>query len=44
MRKSSNFLLNQEIFSKIESLLKKVCSENPIDPIKSKQWMKENIK
>lgn len=38
------FLLNREIFLKVESLFEKVCSENPIDPIKYKQWMKANIK
>ena len=30
------FIANQEKFSTIEKLLEKVCSENPIDPIKCK--------
>ncbi|AAM53128.1 ORFV [Mirabilis mosaic virus] len=31
-------------FREIEQLLEKVCSENPIDPEKSKGWMKAEIK
>lgn len=38
--------LNLEIekFQSIEELLEKVCSENPIDPNKTKGWMKASIK
>ncbi|CAH1450665.1 unnamed protein product [Lactuca virosa] len=32
------------IFKQIEDLLEKVCSENPIDPEKTKGWMKASIK
>ncbi|CAA29527.1 unnamed protein product [Figwort mosaic virus] len=38
------YFLITEKYQKIEQLLDKVCSENPIDPIKSKQWMKASIK
>lgn len=31
-------------FKQIEDLLEKVCSENPIDPNKTKGWMKASIK
>ena len=36
--------LESEKMSKIEILLDKVCSDNPLDPKKTKQWMKANIK
>nr|KAJ0224383.1 hypothetical protein LSAT_V11C100001860 [Lactuca sativa] len=32
------------LFKQIEDLLEKVCSENPIDPEKTKGWMKASIK
>ena len=31
-------------FKQIENLLENVCSENPIDPEKTKGWMKASIK
>lgn len=37
-------LITQERMHKIEELLDRVCSENPLDPQKSKQWMKASIK
>lgn len=37
------FLNQQEQQKTIEKLLEDVCSENPIDPKKSKQWMKATI-
>lgn len=36
--------LEREKFQKIETLLKKVCSDNPLDPAKTKYWMKAEIK
>ena len=38
------FLLEIEKFRDIEETLEKVCSENPIDPQKTKGWMKASIK
>nr|XP_043633121.1 uncharacterized protein LOC122604299 [Erigeron canadensis] len=38
------FLLDIQKYHMIENLLEKVCSENPIDPEKSKNWMKASIK
>ncbi|AAW56089.1 polyprotein [Horseradish latent virus] len=36
--------ITQERMVKIEELLEKVCSENPLDPEKSKGWMQASIK
>nr|APG80689.1 reverse transcriptase [Cauliflower mosaic virus] len=36
--------ITQQRMQKIEELLEKVCSENPLDPNKTKQWMKASIK
>nr|WOA03487.1 reverse transcriptase [Atractylodes mild mottle virus] len=38
------FLTQQDQISTIEKLLDEVCSENPIDPQKSKKWMTASIK
>ncbi|ALD49090.1 ORF5 [Atractylodes mild mottle virus] len=38
------FLTQQDQLSTIEKLLDEVCSENPIDPHKSKKWMTASIK
>nr|WNH14473.1 reverse transcriptase [Physostegia virginiana caulimovirus 1] len=38
------FLENQTKFSQIEKTLENVCSENPLDPNKTKRWMKASIK
>lgn len=38
------FSIQQDHLSKINALLDKVCSENPIDPEKSKRWMTASIK
>ncbi|QED42829.1 enzymatic polyprotein [Silene caulimovirus A] len=43
-RNEKLFILNSTKFSAIEELLENVCSENPIDPVKSKQWMTASIK
>lgn len=47
--KEMNFICQNLIFdiekkSKIEKLLDLVCSENPLDPEKTKKWMKASIK
>lgn len=38
------YIISQQHMSTIEKLLDKVCSENPIDPEKSKRWMTASIK
>ncbi|AEL30041.1 polymerase polyprotein [Dahlia common mosaic virus] len=40
----SNFIIDISRYQEIQNLLEKVCSENPIDPAKSKAWMKASIK
>ena len=39
-----NLVLNIDQKSKIEKLLDSVCSDNPLDPAKTKHWMKASIK
>nr|KAJ0190255.1 hypothetical protein LSAT_V11C800404760 [Lactuca sativa] len=42
---ASKLIIPDELwFKQIEDLLEKVCSENPIDPNKTKGWMKASIK
>jgi hypothetical protein len=44
IRNQKLFEIQKDKISKIEKLLDLVCSENPIDPNKSKYWMTANIK
>nr|AEB54984.1 polyprotein [Dahlia mosaic virus D10] len=41
--KPERFFLEIQKYQKIEELLEKVCSENPIDPEKSNYWMNASI-
>lgn len=38
------YLADLKKFGEIEQLLEKFCSENPLDPEKTKKWMKASIK
>nr|WNO44364.1 Polymerase polyprotein [Dahlia mosaic virus] len=40
----NNFIIDISRYQEIQELLKRVCSENPIDPQKSKGWMTASIK
>jgi len=44
IKPDERYFLEIQKYQKIEDLLEKVCSENPIDPEKSKNWMKASIK